>query len=185
MLAYLHDCIEKKKPGTCVICGAGPFTDREIIEVVRKRKVKGSTKSESSPEPDLAPKSESRNCKVIDVDGDEMEEDEQPIQKTRVSGRVSADLKPDQEDSREDSPEVLLRKNNFQSSTKLDALVRDLSTLYTRLPSVILTLVQGRLQDDDPTFRAIVFSQFTGFLNLIQIVLDRERFQWLRSVRYF
>ena len=129
MLAYLHNCVEKKKPGTCIICGAGPFTDREIIEVVRKRKVKGSTKSDSSPEPDLAPKSEYQNRTVIDVDGDEMEEDERPIQRIRVSGKVLANLEPD----RGDSPEVVLRKNNFQSSTKLDALVRDLSASYTRL----------------------------------------------------
>ena len=177
MLAYLHDCIEKKKPGTCIICGAGPFTDREIIEVVRKRKVKGSTKSDSSPEPDLAPKSEYQNREVIDVDGDEMEEDEQPIQRVRVSGKVSANLEPD----RGESPEVVLRKNDFQSSTKLDALVRDLSASYQRLPYCYSnSLVLGRLQDDDPTFRAVVFSQFTGFLNLIQITLDRERFPWLR-----
>jgi len=185
MLAFLHNCIEKKKPGTCIICGAGPFTDREIIEFVRKRRVKGSTKSESSPEPDSAPKPESQDREVIDVDADETEEDERPIQRARVSGKVSGFLEPGQKDSREDSPEFMLRKNNFQSSTKLDALVRDLSALYTRLPCHYShSLVLGRLQDDDPTFRAIVFSQFTGFLNLIQIVLDRERFQWLRSVHY-
>lgn len=130
MLAYLHNCIEKKKPGTCVICGAGPFTDREIFEVVRKRKVKGSTKSDSSPEPNLAPEPEHQKRKVIDVDGDEMEEDEQLFQRARVSGKVSEMFEPD----RQDSPEVVLRKNTFQSSTKLDALVRDLSASYTCLP---------------------------------------------------
>jgi len=180
MLAYLHNCIEKKKPGTCIICGAGPFTDREIIEVVRKRKVKGSTKSESSPEPDLAPKSDHQNRRAIDVDADELEEDERPIQRVTVSGNVSANLEHD----REDSPEVVLRKNSFQSSTKLDALVRDLSASYTCPPCCYSESWLGRLRDDDPTFRAVVFSQFTGFLNLIQVILDRERFQWLRWVHY-
>jgi len=179
MLAYLHNCTEKKKLGTCIICGAGPFTHRDVIEVVRKRKVKGSTKSESSPEPDSVPNLESQGHKVIDVDVDEMEEDERPVQRARIFSKVSTKLEPD----REDSPEVVLRKNIFQSSTKLDALVRDLSAPYTRLLGRYShCLVLGRLQDDDPTFRAIVFSQFTGFLDLIQIVLDRERFQWLRSV---
>lgn len=179
MVAYLHNCIEKKKPGTCIICGAGPFTDREIIEVVRKRKVKGSTKSESSPEPDSVPNSEFRDRKVIGVDADDMEEEEQPIQRAKLFGKVSAKLDSD----REDSPEVVLRKNSFQSSTKLDALVRDLSTPYTHLLGHCShCLILGRLRDDDPTFRAVVFSQFTGFLDLIQIVLDRERFQWLRLV---
>jgi DNA repair protein RAD5 len=32
----------------------------------------------------------------------------------------------------------------------------------------------GRLQDQDPCFRAVVFSQFTSFLDLIQTLLDRE-----------
>jgi len=137
MLAYLHNCIEKKKPGTCVICGAGPFTDREIIEVVRKRKVKGSTKSGSSPEPNLSPKSECQDLKVIDVDGDEMEEDEGPW--VGVSDKVPANLESD----RDDSPEVVLRKNTFQSSTKLDALVRDLSAC-TCLPCRLFQLSCSR-----------------------------------------
>jgi hypothetical protein len=127
MLAYLHDCVEKKKPGTCIICGAGPFTDREIIEVVRKRKIKGSAKSESSPEPDWVPIQESQDRKVIDVNADEMEEDERPIQRARDSGKVLSRSEPASADSREGSPDILLRKNSFQSSTKLDALIRDLS----------------------------------------------------------
>jgi hypothetical protein len=68
---------------------------------------------------------------------DEMEEDERPIQRVRASGKVSANLEPD----REDSPEVVLRKNNFQSSTKLDALVRDLSTYIHVSHAVILNLL--------------------------------------------
>ena len=184
MIAYLHDCIEKRKPGTCVICGAGPFTDHEIIEIVRKRKVKGSVKSDSSPEPDSVPISDYQN-EVIDVDGDEMEEDERPVQRARIFDKGSSKSKLDQSDLRDDSPEIVLRKNSFQSSTKLDALVRDLSASYTCSQCLYShSLVLGNLQHDDPTFRAIVFSQFTGFLDLIQIVLDRERFQWLRLVHY-
>jgi hypothetical protein len=78
--------------------------------VVRKRKVKGSTKSESSPEPDTVPKSEPTNRQVADADADEMEEDEHPIQRARGSGEVLSNLEPHQEDSREISPEVVLRK---------------------------------------------------------------------------
>lgn len=38
----------------------------------------------------------------------------------------------------------------------------------------------GRLREQDPTFKAVVFSQFTSFLDLIQVVLDREEFDWYR-----
>ena len=38
----------------------------------------------------------------------------------------------------------------------------------------------GRLQDQDPCFRAVVFSQFTTFLDLIQVVLERENLPWYR-----
>ncbi|OJA20678.1 HLTF/DNA helicase [Rhizopogon vesiculosus] len=60
--------------------------------------------------------------------------------------------------------EVFLRRNDFRSSTKLDALVQNLR----------------RLQDQDPYFRAVVFSQFTSFLSLISVALDRERLSWYR-----
>ena len=38
----------------------------------------------------------------------------------------------------------------------------------------------GRLRDQDPCFRAVVFSQFTTFLDLIQAVLEREGLPWYR-----
>ncbi|KAG8924089.1 DNA helicase rad5 [Tulasnella sp. 417] len=62
------------------------------------------------------------------------------------------------------SPAVTLRQNDFVSSTKLDALVRHLR----------------RLREEEPAFRAIVFSQFTRFLDLIQTVLKREGFPGYR-----
>jgi len=61
-------------------------------------------------------------------------------------------------------PEVILRRNDFRSSTKLEALVQNLS----------------RLRDQDPCFRAVIFSQFTSFLDLIEVVLQRERLDWYR-----
>ncbi|KAG2050647.1 hypothetical protein BDR06DRAFT_960022 [Suillus hirtellus] len=60
--------------------------------------------------------------------------------------------------------EVFLRRNDFRSSTKLDALVQNLR----------------RIRDQDPYFRAVVFSQFTSFLSLISVALDRERLSWYR-----
>ncbi|KAF8899229.1 DNA repair protein RAD5 [Infundibulicybe gibba] len=62
------------------------------------------------------------------------------------------------------SQEVVLRRNDFQSSIKLQALVQNLQ----------------RLRDQDPCFRAVVFSQFTSFLDLIQLVLKREGYEHYR-----
>lgn len=59
---------------------------------------------------------------------------------------------------------MTLRKNDFRSSTKLDALLQHLRALRAT----------------DPSFRAVVFSQFTTFLDLIQHALERERLRWFR-----
>ncbi|KAG2138689.1 SNF2 family N-terminal domain-containing protein [Suillus bovinus] len=87
------------------------------------------------------------------------------IEVLRPSGRNS----PCQESTGEEKEgasksEVVLRRNDFRSSTKLDALIQNLR----------------RLRDQDPYFRAIVFSQFTSFLSLISVALDRERLSWYR-----
>ncbi|KAJ6541849.1 SNF2 family N-terminal domain-containing protein [Mycena capillaripes] len=66
--------------------------------------------------------------------------------------------------SQDPQPDVILRKNDFHSSTKLDALIQNLR----------------KLREQDPCFRAVVFSQFTSFLDLIQAVLKRERFEQYR-----
>jgi len=66
--------------------------------------------------------------------------------------------------SQSSQPEVTLRRNDFNSSTKLEALVKNLR----------------RLRDQDPCFRAVVFSQFTSFLDLIEVVLQREHFDQYR-----
>ncbi|KAF8841910.1 hypothetical protein BDN67DRAFT_900346 [Paxillus ammoniavirescens] len=62
------------------------------------------------------------------------------------------------------APQIVLRRNDFRSSTKLDALIQNLR----------------RLQDQEPYFRAVVFSQFTSFLSLISAALDREQLTWYR-----
>ncbi|KAF9650357.1 hypothetical protein BDM02DRAFT_3223262 [Thelephora ganbajun] len=64
----------------------------------------------------------------------------------------------------EDTPKVVIRKNDFVSSTKIDALLRNLR----------------RIRDQDPHFRAVVFSQFTTFLDIIQTALTRESLSYTR-----
>lgn len=41
-------------------------------------------------------------------------------------------------------------------------------------------ILSGKLRIQDPCFRAVIFSQFTSFLDLIQVALDRERIEHYR-----
>ncbi|KAK2461535.1 hypothetical protein APHAL10511_005998 [Amanita phalloides] len=67
-------------------------------------------------------------------------------------------------DQKSDSSEIILRQNNFKSSTKLDALVHDLKLISHHAPC----------------FKAVVFSQFTSFMDLIEMALKRESFEYFR-----
>jgi len=66
--------------------------------------------------------------------------------------------------NRESVTPVTLRRIDFNTSSKLDALTADLR----------------RLRDQDPRFKAVIFSQFTGYLDLIEVVLRREGFAFGR-----
>jgi hypothetical protein len=125
MVDHLHRCAEKGEEGHCPICRTGPVLvsvlykpknppskitqEHDLVEVLRtRRRTKGSVVSDSSPEPEEV---EPVKHEVIDVDaGSEAEEETMEVH----------DL------PREPSMELEFRQNNFQSSTKLNALMRDL-----------------------------------------------------------
>ncbi|GAA6061262.1 hypothetical protein JCM10212_000703 [Sporobolomyces blumeae] len=72
-------------------------------------------------------------------------------------------------DSDDDAPatnkaKLLLADGDFRSSTKLEALVKSLQAA----------------KEKDPALKAVVFSQFTGFLDLIERVMNRDGFTNLR-----
>lgn len=52
----------------------------------------------------------------------------------------------------------------FRSSTKLDALIADLQAL----------------RQSEPTFKGVIFSQFTSFLDLVEVVLKRSKHPFVR-----
>ncbi|KAL7413539.1 SNF2 family N-terminal domain-containing protein [Mrakia frigida] len=68
------------------------------------------------------------------------------------------------ESSSKSNGPVLLLKNDFKSSTKLDALVRHLD----------------RIKNEDPKMKALVFSHFTSFLDIVEKVLNRNDYKFVR-----
>ena len=83
----------------------------------------------------------------------------------------------------ESKPKIVIRKNDFVSSTKIDALIQNLrkssesfSIPYSDIPADNTE----RIRDQDPHFRAVVFSQFTTFLDIIQVALTRESLSYAR-----
>ncbi|KAJ3830336.1 DNA repair protein RAD5 [Lentinula raphanica] len=66
--------------------------------------------------------------------------------------------------SQNPQPSMVLRRNDFTSSTKLTALIHDLQ----------------QIRSTSPAFRAVVFSQFTSFLDLIETALEREKLDHFR-----
>ncbi|KAL0951754.1 hypothetical protein HGRIS_008426 [Hohenbuehelia grisea] len=98
-----------------------------------------------------------------------IEKDEEPRCPTCSRGPVKESdlvevLRTSGQANDEAEPKVVFRRNDFNSSTKLDALIQNLR----------------RLRDQDPCFRAVVFSQFTSYLDLIQVALQREHFDQYR-----
>jgi DNA repair protein RAD5 len=59
---------------------------------------------------------------------------------------------------------VQIRRNNFKSSSKLDALMGHLN----------------RIRKESPRTKSVVFSQFTGMLDLAEGCLERDGFEFLR-----
>jgi DNA repair protein RAD5 len=89
------------------------------------------------------------------------------------------------ESGEENKPKVEIRKNDFVSSTKIDALLRNLRESPLALLSLAVLYRHsndniGRIRDQDPHFRAVVFSQFTTFLDIIQTALTRESLSYTR-----
>ncbi|KAG6851386.1 hypothetical protein H0H93_005784 [Arthromyces matolae] len=87
-----------------------------------------------------------------------------PIKAKELIEVVRRNQTSDLPSSQTSEPELILRRNDFQTSSKLQALLRSLQ----------------RLRAQDPCFRAVVFSQFTSFMDLIQAALDREKYDHYR-----
>ncbi|BGP39099.1 DNA helicase rad5 [Rhodotorula kratochvilovae] len=106
-----------------------------------------------------------------DEDGDEYEPSPPP-RSARVDEDDEAELgvldsgegSDDEDDEGPATRGKRMNATDFRSSTKLDALVKSLAAAKAK----------------DPGLKAVVFSQFTGFLDLIERVMNRDGFNYLR-----
>ncbi|KAL8292853.1 hypothetical protein RQP46_000547 [Phenoliferia psychrophenolica] len=106
---------------------------------------------------------------VIDSDSDDDSDDgevqfKQPASEDAKMGDLEDDDESDDAPKSEGAAGLGLATTQFRSSTKLDALVKSLNAI----------------REEDEDVKAVVFSQFTGFLDLIERAMNRERFTYVR-----
>ncbi|ORY91570.1 SNF2 family N-terminal domain-domain-containing protein [Leucosporidium creatinivorum] len=149
----------KKKPVASTSKGKG------------KRPAPATTTDEDSDyEDDEAPPSVKKSSQLqfeagTDTMGDMDSTDEEDERERRKQEKAKAgDVKGEEGAGSSKAGGVALLRNDFKSSTKLDALVDSLNAA----------------REKDPDLKAVVFSQFTGFLDLIERVMNRERFSYVR-----
>ncbi|GAA5955129.1 hypothetical protein JCM3765_003203 [Sporobolomyces pararoseus] len=100
--------------------------------------------------------------------GGESDEEEDEEEMENGMGNLQGDSDDDDEkpsaQTKNKSVGLTSAQKDFRSSTKLEALVKSLQAA----------------KEEDPKLKAVVFSQFTGFLDLIERVMNRDGFTNLR-----
>ncbi|EMD42287.1 hypothetical protein CERSUDRAFT_79878 [Gelatoporia subvermispora B] len=174
-LIDVNDLIERFSKGEGTNGDANKFAEQVLANLGDDDETECPICFDVMSEPMLIPQCAHKSCKdcivaFIETCRDKGEEgrcptcSRGPVKESDLLEVVrDKDAKAD-ESTQGPTPTFALRRNDFRSSTKLDALLQNLR----------------RLRDQDPCFRAVVFSQFTTFLDLIQTALERERLMWYR-----
>ncbi|KAI5480346.1 hypothetical protein MNV49_000921 [Pseudohyphozyma bogoriensis] len=204
-MAHFAEQEERGEEPRCPRCKLRPITNSEMLQITQgvQKKPKLSSKKKAlfttslsssgpgasssqtevltildSSEDESALKTSPREAKgkakakveEIEVNSDSSDSDSDSdadyVEKDVKMASASSD-----EDEDEDEPPspsanqgLILQKDNFKSSTKLDALIASLR----------------KARAEDPLVKVVVFSQFTGFLDIIERGLSRERFNHVR-----
>ncbi|KAM0747434.1 hypothetical protein T439DRAFT_305206 [Meredithblackwellia eburnea MCA 4105] len=190
---FCRDCIagelsrlmEQGQEPRCPTCQSGPISEAQVEELLSITSAKGTmAKPKSKPLYSSSISSSGPGSSQVETLTilDSSDEEEQPANKLYSSsaspstnGHINnssqdikiGDLHDDGDDSDEDSDEeekVGGFGAPFRTSSKLDALVNSLN----------------KVRETDPNFKAVVFSQFTGFLDLIERVMNRDGFNYTR-----
>ncbi|WAQ86001.1 hypothetical protein PtA15_6A631 [Puccinia triticina] len=175
MHAFCKECIMsyiENKAGeetTCPTCEVA-FQETGIVEFVMNR-----SKNSSQPSSGVSTPGGLSSAAMSEDEAPEM--DTKPIDKSQIGSKSSRGMidldyqlpiesipKSRSDDEDDEIGGGYLKRNDFISSTKLEALTDHLI----------------RARREDPGFSAVVFSQFTGFLDLIEQVLKRDKFRFVR-----
>ncbi|KAF9583253.1 DNA helicase rad5 [Lunasporangiospora selenospora] len=141
VLDYLQRRDNKGEVGECPVCRQGPISEDDLIEY----------STSSAPVKDEPAKTE-EGCSDF-VAGNVL-----------GSIGIASDVKGKDGEGTGTNRVLQIRRNNFKSSAKLDALMRHLNSV----------------RKQEPTTKSVVFSQFTGMLDLAEAILERDGFQFLR-----
>ncbi|KAG0362349.1 SNF2 family N-terminal domain-containing protein [Gamsiella multidivaricata] len=139
VLDYLQLRDDRGEKGECPVCRQGPITEADLIEY---------STSDATEQ-----KNEDFDTKCSDIAAGNV----------LMAEGVKAEGNGDSGNSN-GGRVVQIRRNNFKSSAKLDALMQDLI----------------RVRKTEPDAKSVIFSQFTGMLDLIESILVRDGFQFLR-----
>ncbi|KAK0558349.1 DNA helicase rad5 [Tilletia horrida] len=159
ILGHLERCTSKGDQPDCPTCRQGPVASTDLVEAVRtrRRKRKGRLVINSG---------DGQGSRMVD---DEGKETELPASHTNANAKDEEEQEDDAEPplsqaSQYSQPAIIFRRNNVTSSTKLEALVKQLNAL--------------RLEE--PWFKGVIFSFMTSFLDLVEGVLERNRHPFVR-----
>ncbi|KAG0258506.1 DNA helicase rad5 [Mortierella polycephala] len=135
VLDYLQLRDNKGEKGECPVCRHSPITEADLIEY-----------------------STSNAADVKEEVSDDQRTDV-------VAGNVLGSVANGTDQSNSGGHRVVqIRRNNFKSSAKLDALMRHLN----------------HVRKSEPGTKSVVFSQFMGMLDLTEAILERDGFEFLR-----
>lgn len=173
MHAFCKDCIMayiEARAGEETLCPScqAPFQETGIVEFVINRSKKSSLPCSeiSTPVAQSSTMSEDEQPEVDSTAVHELQRDAKPAESADLDYQIPSESIPlsisDDEDA--STKGAYLERTDFVSSTKLEALTTHLN----------------QVRREDPKFSAVVFSQFTGFLDLIEIVLRRDKFRFVR-----
>ncbi|KAF9439014.1 DNA helicase rad5 [Entomortierella beljakovae] len=138
VLDYLQLRDNKGEKGECPVCRQGPISEADLIEYST------SVATGDNTDPITRERTDVTAGNTLGFEAIESTDDSNSV---NGSNRV-----------------VQIRRNNFKSSAKLDALIHSLN----------------HVRKMEPGTKSVVFSQFTGMLDLAEAILERDGFKYLR-----
>ncbi|GAA6012072.1 hypothetical protein JCM10207_005118 [Rhodosporidiobolus poonsookiae] len=130
-------------------------SDSFLPTSARRRRLRGAAAGAEDSDGDAAMGDVNSSASGSDNDDDEAAD-------PSASGADKVDYAGEAEQAKKRA--VLLAQGDFRSSTKLDALIEAIKAA----------------KEKDPDLKAVVFSQFTGFLDLIERKMNAEKLNYLR-----